>query len=50
MSVMHHFQDAFRKLTAKYSSARFIAVGDGKQEKQAAEELKIPFFQVIGSV
>lgn len=39
-------KDAFRKLTAKYSSARFVAVGDGKQEKQASEELKIPFFQI----
>jgi len=39
-------KDAFRKLQTKYSGARFVAVGDGKQEKQASEELKIPFFHV----
>ena len=41
-------RDAFRALTTKYPGAYFVAVGDGKQEKEAAEALRIPFFHISG--
>jgi len=39
-------KDAFRRLIAKYPSAHFVAVGDGKQEKEAAEAMDVPFFKI----
>jgi len=39
-------RDAFRALTTKYSGAYFVAIGDGKQEKEAAEALRVPFFHI----
>lgn len=38
--------DVFRMFKTKYPTARLMAIGDGKQEAQAAKDLRIPFVAI----